>query len=47
MGGAVKESVRAWSVTDVTDWLTSIELGEHAATFAANAVDGEPPAGPR
>ena len=32
--------VRRWSVTDVAEWMHSIELGEHAAAFTSNAVDG-------
>jgi hypothetical protein len=33
-------AVEAWSVADVGAWLRCIELGEHAAAFAAASVDG-------
>lgn len=37
---ARNSNLRKWSVSDVGNWLKSIDLGELNPAFSANAVDG-------
>lgn len=35
-----RKDVASWGVTDVTNWLESLQLGEYAESFASNDVRG-------